>query len=501
MEAVLSDSANTAISEAIKYVYSFQPLAEQTVVLVPAFMKSTTAGWASAIGFDQETFEYTLGLFICYPLGLIMLSLPHGKIKHLFSFFLGAFMLQFVIGVQWIHHAISVVVSYLLLLILPPKYAKTVVPVFAMAYCVLGHLHRQYINYLGWDLDFTGTQMVLTQKLYMLAYNVYDGHVLANGSTNRASKKCQQFSLEKVPGIIEYLGYTFCFTNLLAGPAYEYKTYASACDGSNMYGKDGKPLGKIPSVVWPTLKPFLISLVCLAAFVVGNGAFPLLDPNDPQNSDPAILKDDFLVKPIYERAGYALLALLCIRMKYYFAWKNAEGATNIWYAGFDGFDAEGKAIGWETANNVDILDFEFAQKVSTLSVAWNKKTSNWLTRYVYIRNNGSLLATYGMSAFWHGFYPGYYMFFMSIPILTVCERIGRKKVSPLFDNGKKFSLYGVVCWLATNSSVMYCVLGFQALAFDWSIRAWKSFYFYGHIVSIVFYIIVSQLPTPKKKEA
>ena len=35
--------------------------------------------------------------------------------------------------------------------------------------------------------------------------------------------------------------------------------------------------------------------------------------------------------------------------------------------------------------------------------SWNMKTSNWLTRYVYMRTNGSLVATYSMSAFWHGF--------------------------------------------------------------------------------------------------
>eukprot|EP00560_Eucampia_antarctica_P001948 CAMPEP_0197831920 /NCGR_PEP_ID=MMETSP1437-20131217/12728_1 /TAXON_ID=49252 ORGANISM="Eucampia antarctica, Strain CCMP1452" /NCGR_SAMPLE_ID=MMETSP1437 /ASSEMBLY_ACC=CAM_ASM_001096 /LENGTH=472 /DNA_ID=CAMNT_0043435053 /DNA_START=74 /DNA_END=1489 /DNA_ORIENTATION=- len=472
MEAILPDAANTAISKAIEYVYSFEPIASQTVVLVPSFLKSQTAGMAAAIGFDQETFEYTLGLFICYPLGIIMLNLPYGKIKHLFSFFLGAFILQFVIGVQWIHHLVTVLVAYVLLLILPPKYAKTIVPAFAMLYCVLGHLHRQYINYLGWDLDFTGTQMVLTQKLYMLAYNIYDGDVLAKGGTDRASKKCEKFALQKVPGIIEYLGYTFCFTNLLAGPAYEFKTYASSCDGSNIFGKDGKPFGKIPSVVWPTLKPLFISLVCMAAFVIGNGMFPLLDPTDPQNADPTVLKEDFLEKPIYQRAAYAYLALMFIRMKYYFAWKNAEGATNIWYAGFEGFDAEGQPLGWGNANNVDILDFEFAQNVKTLSAAWNKKTANWLGKYVYIRNNGSLVATYGMSAFWHGFYPGYYMFFFSVPIMTFCERIGKKKLTPRLDDGKKWGLYGIVCWFATNSCVMYCVLGFQLLAYEWSIRAW-----------------------------
>ena len=93
---------------------------------------------------------------MCYPLGIIMGALPYGKIKHLFSFILGAFLLQFTIGKQWIHHMITVVVSYLMLLILPRKMSKTLIPWFVMIYVTFGHLHRQFINYLGWDLDFTG---------------------------------------------------------------------------------------------------------------------------------------------------------------------------------------------------------------------------------------------------------------------------------------------------------------------------------------------------------
>jgi len=33
-------------------------------------------------------------------------------------------------------------------------------------------------------------------------------------------------------------------------------------------------------------------------------------------------------------------------------------------------------------------------------------TQKWLQRYVYFRNSESLLITYFVSAFWHGFYPG-----------------------------------------------------------------------------------------------
>ena len=297
------------------------------------------------------------------------------------------------------------------------------------------------------------------------------------------------------------MGYTFCFATVLAGPAYEYKYYANACDGSLLYDKAGKPRGKIPSQVWPTLRPLLGSLLCLGIFVVGNGKFPLLDPTDPQHAIPVLISEAMLAKPMVERYAYSWLALFFIRFKYYFAWMNAEGANNIWYAGFEGFDNNGKPKGWEVSNNIDVIQFETAPNLKTLSAAWNKKTANWLAKYVYIRTGGSLFATYGMSAFWHGFYPGYYLFFMSVPLIAFCERLGRAKLTPRFDNGSTWGPYSIVCRIVTSVVCEYMIQPFQLLAYDWSITNWSKYYFSGHIACVVFYILVSTLPTPKKKEA
>ena len=252
------------------------------------------------------------------------------------------------------------------------------------------------------------SRQVLTQKLYEMAYNLHDGDLLAKGKGDRAAQKCEKYAIKEVPGIIEYLGYTFCFANCLAGPCYEFTTYRDACDGTNLYTPDGKPRGKIPSNVMPTLIPFIKSIVCMALFVVLGGTFPILDPIDPQGNRPVLVQPDFLKNPWIYRYAYMWIGLFAVRQKYYFAWCNAEGANNVWYAGFEGFDEKGNAKGWGNANNIDMLGFETAENLSSLSKDWNKKTSIWLSRYVYMRTNGSLIAVYGLSAFWHGFYPGKY---------------------------------------------------------------------------------------------
>mmetsp|Transcript_27919 Transcript_27919/g.42954 ORF Transcript_27919/g.42954 Transcript_27919/m.42954 type:complete len:504 (+) Transcript_27919:84-1595(+) len=502
MDAILPAPVHAAIGEGIEFIYTLEKYVTPTVVLVPSVIEGPVQDLSEAIGFDVDTLKYTLAMFLCYPLGLLMNLVPYGKAKHAFSFFFGVFLLQFTVGSQWIHQFITSMFCYVMFMILPAKTCKTIVPVFLMLYMTATHLHRQFINYLGWDMDYTSMQMVITIKLYSLAYNLYDGELIAAGKEDRAAKKCAKFAVTKLPSLIEYLGFTFCFSNILCGPAVEYSIYAAACDGSLLYDKDGKPKGKIPSNIIPTLWPLFKSLLLLGIFVVGSGYFPLLDPVDPQNNTPVVITEEFLKNPWWYRYMYMWISLFPFRSKYYFGWANAEGAINSWYAGFEGFDEEGKAKGWSNSINVNIIGFETAPDVRTLSSEWNMKTQNWLARYVYMRTGGSLVATYGLSAFWHGFYPGYYMFFFTIPLYTTCEREIRKKISPHFANHtSRFSPYYILCTLVTSFFIMYAVVTFPLLALEWSWACWKSNYFVGHILAIAFLIFMKNfVKAPKKKE-
>jgi hypothetical protein len=106
-----------------------------------------------------------------------------------------------------------------------------------------------------------------------------------------------------------------------------------------------------------------------------------------------------------------------------------------------------------------------------------------------------------MSAFWHGFYPGYYIFFLSVPIATFCDRLAKKKLSPLIPPSSGFfALYSIMGTLATTITINYMILPFVLLAGSWSWAAYTSFYFFGHIGCVVFYAALSCLPTPKKKD-
>jgi len=81
----------------------------------------------------------------------------------------------------------------------------------------------------------------------------------------------------------------------------------------------------------------------------------------------------------------------------------------------------------------------------------------------------------------------------------MCERLGKKKISPYFSP-KKWSPYGIVCILTTSFIVEYMVQPFQLLAFGWALTAWKNHYFFGHILCAIFFVVMSNVPSPKKKK-
>lgn len=85
---------------------------------------------------------------------------------------------------------------------------------------------------------------------------------------------------------------------------------------------------------------------------------------------------------------------------------------------------------------VRIWDIEFSYKVKDFLDAWNISVHKWLKYYVFLRLLNSnkkgglplipILLTFVVSAIWHGFYPGYYLFFISAGLMDFIFKKGAK---------------------------------------------------------------------------
>ncbi|OQR86312.1 lysophospholipid acyltransferase [Achlya hypogyna] len=448
-------------------------------------LHSHVASLSKVLGFAPDQLRYTLSLFAAYPLALVFRALPPAG-KHWFSFITGVLMAQFVLGSQWIHSFLAATTTYALVKFAPPTAAPALVFVFNMAYLSASHLYRIYVDYLGWSLDFTGPQMLLVIKLTSFAYNVYDGAVTDTKQSDRVLKVREALAVKALPSLVEFYGFAFCFATFLAGPAFEYRSYADAISGATL--KLAHKASALTSCFAAGASKLLIGVACMAAIAKFGATFTLGGAFDDASSSLA-----YRVFAIY-------VALLLTRCKYYAAWKVAEGATVLCGFGCEGIDANGRVLGWNAVSNVDILGFEGGQSIRDLSRAWNKGTQSWLERYVYSRSGNSLAATYFVSAFWHGFYPGYYLFFLTVPLPTAVNRVARAKLRPYFvGNAVAKAVYDVLGWLATTVVINYLAVAFVSLSWSASISRWSQVFFAGHVGLLVAYGLLSLLPKPVKQ--
>ena len=402
---------------------------------------------ASVLNVDEDTARFLVGIMLTFPLGYWMSLMPYGLSKHVFASIAGLYLLRFTLGDQWIHVPIATVVSYAMLWKLPRDLGRYAVPTYAMAYCSYVHILRQFYG----TFDFSCPQMMLTIKLYSIAWNLYDGHCIhQNRQLSRASQNCKSAALIHLPPFLEFSGYCLNFSTVLVGPAYEFVLYKNVCDG--VYKK---PL----TSRW---RPVLVPLLTAAFFAAYHGLL--------------VGKYNVLSNPDLSIIGY-IIAFSVFKAKLYFIWKYVESANNIWFAGFN----------MDVSSNVDIWDIETAPNLSTFTKRWNKKTAEWLNRYVYQRHDGNAIVVYIIAAVWHGFYPGYYLAYGSAVLWTACERLGRQRLSPRF---KHSIVYRIAKIASIHVIGAYLHVVFVLRDLDSGLCAWQSQYFAGHLAMIGFYVCV-----------
>lgn len=263
----------------------------------------------------------------------------------------------------------------------------------------------------------------------------------------------QARGLGSLPSVIPFLGYVFNPATLFSGPAFEYKDYATAME------RDSLP-GEAPSRYLPALWKFVIGLVHLAAAAL------LKSEYSPEKYvyQPAIavLSKDPSAPSFFTRLLYMYITFWVVRSQYYGCWKLAEGACvmggfgyrapqqvkpNVLFADTEwmigestlrsvfrlvfgasyetrlaqfGVRLSSPATGsahtigdWEGASNVALATVETRRGPDELVRSWNVFTQSWLERYIFKRapraGGFNRWLTFLASAFWHGFYSGYYL--------------------------------------------------------------------------------------------
>ena len=104
------------------------------------------------------------------------------------------------------------------------------------------------------------------------------------------------------------------------------------------------------------------------------------------------------------------------------------------------------------------------------------------------------LATFAVSALWHGFYPGYYFSFISLALIDAVvkyiEVFTRGHVVKYDENGNEIPLpakkyYDAVFIVTINCMFFYFANPFKMYTFENVMKSWGSIYFFWHVFGLV----------------
>nr|XP_022910561.1 membrane-bound O-acyltransferase domain-containing protein 2 [Onthophagus taurus] len=453
---------------------------------------------AEYVGVEVDQANFVISQFVALALASLFRTVLHPSktksgTRHGFGLIFGLFIGYFCFGMQAIHLAGLPALCYIVIRTTSPDIMQRLVLAVALLYLSCIHLHRQIYDYASYTLDISGPLMIITQKVTSLAFCLHDG-LTKNDSD--LSKTQQFYAIKKIPSALEYFSYALQFPSLMAGPALYYKDYIDFIDGNNflsaqssssqMATQNGNRMVFEPSAKRAVAKKVVMAMISVVIFV----------KFIPSYSIQGVKDDDFVQKSsLLYKLFYLHMATFLVRCKYYFAWLFADAICNNSGIGFNGFDNKGNP-NWNKFSNISIIGFEFSTSLRSSIESWNIGTNIWLRRVVYDRvdKKYATVLTYGLSALWHGFYPGYYVTFANGALFTFAARNMRRTIRGYFTKTSELKLFYDIVTFATTKFVMaYITFTFVLLEFWAGLRLYVHMYMCLHILALLALFVVPRV--------
>ncbi|KAI1162353.1 MBOAT family protein [Nemania serpens] len=449
---------------------------------------------SGAVGASPDELKLIFSFLLSYPLAGLLKRVPDNRpdYKNLFIisgglfYLVGLFSLWTGIRTLFISSAVTYGLAHYLR---TSPYMPWIAFVFLMGHMAVNQLTRQFADDPSL-VDITGAQMVMVMKLSAFAWNAFDGSLPEDQLSDHQKSR----RIVKLPGLLDYAGYVLFFPSLHAGPAFDYNEYRGWVDCSMFdipasVDPAKKPptrkKRKIPRSGTPATWKMVCGLLWILAFL-----------NLSKWFSPSILFTDRFVTYNFLRRVFVLhMVGFTARTKYYGVWFLAEGSCILAGLGYNGVDPATGRVSWNRLQNIDPWGVESAQNSRGYLEHWNMNTNKWLRYYIYLRVTPrnrkpgfrASMATFVTSAFWHGFYPGYYLAFVLASFVQTAAKHFRRNVRPFFLDpvtqkalpNKKY--YDIASWLATQTTFSFAAAPFIILGFNESLQVWARVNFYAVI--------------------
>jgi len=426
----------------------------------------------------QAGMQADIFIFVVLLLSSLVFSFIHRHLlpnnptlKHFYSAGVGLFFAFFSYGYAALISLFTVIICYLFMLVLPRNQS----PKAVISFCFVGlcyiHIYRMITAWNSSRVDFSGMHMMLLVRLFIACMNYYDG----SKPESELHFIRARSSIKSLPSPIQFLGFAFYYPTILAGPVFDIKHYL---DFQEQYGFKKLP-GKYS---YDVIKRILFVFISVTIFAK---ALPLF-------SRDIMLNGTFYQFSLFKKLWCSFVMILFFTSKYHMVWYLAEASLILSGMGFNGYD-ENKKPKWDRVLQTDMVKFELATNPQQLAGNWNISIHKAFKTYLYFSANKdakpgakNVAAVYFASAIWHGFYPGYYIFFGLLGWGTYFSRLYQRSYGRLLyvKDPKSWRdltiphMFGVlVSWSVMHVEVYWSAISFLLLSFDETLKYWKSVYY------------------------
>lgn len=319
---------------------------------------------------------------------------------------------------------------------------------------------------------------------------------------------------------MDTFSYIFYFPTCIVGPTFEFIDFINFINREKEY--ENIPFKKC---IFAAFKQIIISLICMGGFLFFGAKL----------SFGYLSSSEYGQQSLFYKICYILLSgTLAAKFKYYTAFKLAEASvifTGLSYnkikilkkdkndtinieekKNLSDLDVYEEKEDFYKIFSIDILKFEFEVNLIDRINNWNKMVHHWLKYNIFLRlvnsdvkflkNNfpRAALITFILSAFWHGFFPGYYLFFVQLYVLQQTSKMLDEK----FDFTTKICNANIIIqifWSLLLSFFMnYVAFAFYGLYLDEAMKFYSNFYFAPSIILFVFYFILNLIKGSKQNK-
>ena len=438
-----------------------------------------------AFGYKDDNL-YLVFLLLCLPLGWFNRFISHKVLRQLYLGVIGFVITYLMSGTQSMHSIITILGAFLLHSFL---HNSTYLTPMTFVWC-FGYLTfcrcSSFLGFPPFSKLANAVQLLLTLRLSSIAA---DTREFEAGHSNKVSLYGGSYSyfLDYRQGklflrLFHYICFSYCFLGLFTGPFFRAKTYCDMIDHPN--------LSKIP------FRHALIKVIYyLPLYVTVHLLLTKLFPFD------FIHDEEYYTHKwgVIFQLAYLVPYCVAFRWRFYIAWtisvascilaglgaypKSAKSRPGIGPTQIS--EEEDNSVDYRTVENLEVWEIEKSTMIDGPLQHWNMTVQSFFYYYIYKSfGNRTLgrLATFGLSAYWHGLYLGYYFAFFMFMLFITAQYSFIRFTRPWRVKGRE-RFWTVVDFLCAWRAYEYSGFAFLLLSPAKILRAWASVYYIGHIIT------------------